>query len=105
MILNTSLTLCMEIVFPGGGGSGRSPFESADPVERVGRWKYSSIERRIMKSSTVEQLGGRGAGGQNRYSSSSHPFSVVYWCKVKDSCEDPSSGQGAESHEIMQKIV
>ena len=37
MILNTSLTLCMEIVFPGGGGSGRSPFESADPVERVGR--------------------------------------------------------------------
>ena len=26
MILNTSLTLCMEIVFPGGGGSGRSLF-------------------------------------------------------------------------------
>ena len=33
MILNTSLTLCMEIVFPGGGGSGRSPFESAAPGE------------------------------------------------------------------------
>ena len=30
MVLNTSLTLCMEIVFPEGGGSGRSPFESAD---------------------------------------------------------------------------
>ena len=44
MILNTSLTLCMEIVFPGGGGSGRSPFESADPVERVGRWKYSILK-------------------------------------------------------------
>ena len=38
MILNTSLTLCMEIVFPGGGGSGRSPFESADPVRRVGSY-------------------------------------------------------------------
>ena len=37
MILNTSLTLCMEIVFPGGGGSGRSPFESADPARRGGR--------------------------------------------------------------------
>ena len=36
MILNTSLTLCMEIVFPGGGGSGRSPFESADPQGLAG---------------------------------------------------------------------
>ena len=36
MILNTSLTLCMEIVFPGGGGSGRSPFESADPQGPAG---------------------------------------------------------------------
>ena len=33
VVLNTSLTLCMEIVFPGGGGSGRSPFESAAPGE------------------------------------------------------------------------
>ena len=50
MILNTSLTLCMEIVFPGGGGSGRSPFESADPVERVGRWKNSSIVTEAWKT-------------------------------------------------------
>ena len=33
MIVKASLTLCMEIVFPGGGGSGRSPFESAAPGE------------------------------------------------------------------------
>ena len=38
MIYKASLTLYMEIVFPGGGGSGRSPFESADPVERVGSY-------------------------------------------------------------------
>ena len=39
MILNTSLTLCMEIVFPGGGGSGRSPFESAATGEGLrGVW-------------------------------------------------------------------
>ena len=38
MILKASLSLYMEIVFPGGGGSGRSPFESADPegVEACG---------------------------------------------------------------------
>ena len=45
MILNTSLTLGMEIVFPGGGGSGRSQFESAAPGEGlevggfVGMWR------------------------------------------------------------------
>ena len=33
MILKASLTLYREIVFPGGGGSGRSPFESAAPGE------------------------------------------------------------------------
>ena len=33
MILKASLTLYMETVFPGGGGSGRSPFESAAPGE------------------------------------------------------------------------
>ena len=33
MIFNTSLTLCMEIVFPGGSGSVRSPFEAAAPGE------------------------------------------------------------------------
>ena len=58
-----------------------------------------------MKYSTVEQLGGRGAGAQKGYLGSSHTESLVYWCKVKDSCEDPSSGQGAESHEIMQKTM
>ena len=57
-----------------------------------------------MKSSTVE-TGGRGAGGQNGYLGSDHTEWWVCWCKVKDSCEDPSSGQGAESHEIMQKIM
>ena len=55
-----------------------------------------------MKYSTVE-TGVRGAGQQNSYLRSDHPLSVVYYCKVQDCCEDPSSGQGAESHEIMQK--
>ena len=36
MILHASLTLYMEIVFPRGGGSGRSPFESADPQGPAG---------------------------------------------------------------------
>ena len=44
MILNVSLTLYIEIVFPGGGGSGRSPFESADPVERVGTYAVALKE-------------------------------------------------------------
>ena len=56
-----------------------------------------------MKCSTVEQLWGRRAGEQNRDLRSGHTESVV--CKVKDSGEDPSSGQGAESHEIMQKTM
>ena len=47
MILNTSLTLCMEIVFPGGGGSGRSPFESAAPGEGLrGVWVCRDRENR-----------------------------------------------------------
>ena len=58
-----------------------------------------------MTYKTFEQQGGGGAGEQNRELGSGHTESVVYWCKVKDSCEDPSSGQGAESHEIMQKIM
>ena len=58
-----------------------------------------------MKYSTVEQLGGRGAGAQNSYLGPGDTESLVYWGKVKDSCEDPSSGQGAESHEIMQKTM
>ena len=58
-----------------------------------------------MKYNTVEQLGGRGAGGQKGYLRSDHSESVVYSYKVNNSCEDPSSGQGAESHEIMQKTM
>ena len=58
-----------------------------------------------MKYSTVEQLGGRGAGEQKGYLRSDHTESVVYWCKVNNSCEEPSSGQGAESHEIMEKTM
>ena len=58
-----------------------------------------------MKYSTVEQQGGRGAGAQKRELGSDHTESVVYWCKINNSCEDPSSGQGAESHEIMQKTM
>ena len=45
MILNTSLTLCLEIVFPGGGGSGRSPFESAAPGEGLEACGFVGIER------------------------------------------------------------
>ena len=45
MLLNTSLTLCMEIVFPGGGGSGRSPFESAAPGEGLEVGGFVGIER------------------------------------------------------------
>ena len=47
MSLNTSLTLCMEIVFPGGGGSGRNPFESAAPGEGLrGVWVCRDRENR-----------------------------------------------------------
>ena len=45
MILNTSLTLCMEIVFPGGGGSGRSPVESAAPGEGLQACGLVGIQR------------------------------------------------------------
>ena len=40
MILKTSFTLCMEILFPGGGGSGRSPFEFAAPGEGLEACEY-----------------------------------------------------------------
>ena len=58
-----------------------------------------------MKYNTFEQLWGRGAGAQIRNWGSDHTESVVYWYKVKGSCEEPSSGQGAESHEIMEKTM
>ena len=75
MILNTSLTLGMEIVFPGGGGSGHSPFESADPVRRVGHWKISSSERSRMKYSTLKQ----GGGGLGPKSGSCVPITQNQW--------------------------
>ena len=59
MILNTSLTLCMEIVFPGGGGSGRSPFESAAPGEGLrGVWVCRDIETsaRIVEDGVVKDV-------------------------------------------------
>ena len=46
MSLKASLTLYMEIVFPGGGGSGRSPFESAAPGEGLrGVWVLKDKKR------------------------------------------------------------
>ena len=54
-----------------------------------------------MKYTTVEQLGGKGAGEQTRDLRSNHTEWSVYLCKVKDSSEDQSSGQGAESHQIV----
>ena len=91
--------------FSGSAAVAAGHLVSADPVERVGRWKNSSTVVRSMKYNTVEQLWGRGAGGQKGYLGASHTESVVYWCKVNNSCEEPSSGQGAESHEIMEKTV
>ena len=41
--------------FSGSAAVAAGHLVSADPVERVGRWKYSSIERSNMKYSTVEQ--------------------------------------------------
>ena len=74
MILNTSLTLGMEIVFPGGGGSGRSPFESADPVRRVGRWKNRSTVVRSLKYSTVETVMGEGGRGAKEIAACRSPI-------------------------------
>ena len=49
MILKASLTLCMEILFPGSGGSGRSPFESAAPGEGLrGVWVRRDVENRAV---------------------------------------------------------
>ena len=63
MILNTSLTLCMEIVFPGGGGSGRSPFESADPVERVGSY-LEALKEGKLNIILLNRQGGGGLGSK-----------------------------------------
>ena len=66
MILNTSLTLCMEIVFPGGGGSGRSPFESAAPGEGLrGVWVRRDVENRarIVEDGVVKDVDPGGGWG------------------------------------------
>ena len=68
MLLNTSLTLCMEIVFPGGGGSGRSPFESAAPGEGLrGVWVCRDVEKRarIVVDGVVKDVD-TGGGWGNR---------------------------------------
>ena len=66
MILNTSLTLCMEIVFPGGGGSGHSPFESAAPGDGLrGVWVCRDIENRarIVMDGVVKDVDTGGGWG------------------------------------------
>ena len=57
-----------------------------------------------MKYNTVETVMGKGGWDPNQVPAF-RSESVVCYCKVKDSCEDQSSGQGAESHEIMQKTI
>ena len=47
-----------------------------------------------MKYSTVEQLGGRGAGGQKGQQRADDAESVVYWCKVKDLEKTSRRGRG-----------
>ena len=66
MILNTSLTLCMEIVFPGGGGSGRSPFESAAPGEGLrGVWVRRDVNNKaqIVEDGVVKDVDTGGGWG------------------------------------------
>ena len=66
MILNASLTLCMEIVFPGGGGSGRSPFESAAPGEGLrGVWVRRDVDNkaRIVVDGVVKDVDTGGGWG------------------------------------------
>ena len=47
MILEASLTLYMEILLSGGGGSGRSPFESAAPGEGPrGVWVCRDVDKK-----------------------------------------------------------
>ena len=53
----------MEIVFPGGGGSGRSPFESADPVERVGSY-IEALEEGTLNTILLNSYGGGGLGAK-----------------------------------------
>ena len=73
MILNTSLTLCMEIMFPGGGGSGRSPFESAGPGEGLEVGGFLGTERIRLGSEWVvwlRMLTREGAGATELFFSS-----------------------------------
>ena len=47
-----------------------------------------------MKYSTVEQLGGRGAGGQKRELGSDHTESFVCWCKTEEGARTSRRGRG-----------
>ena len=60
---------CVASLFSFGvGGSGRRPSRIRRPRRGVrGRGRSSSTEGSSMKYSTVEQLGGKGAGGQKGY--------------------------------------
>ena len=101
---NVNESCVASLFFIGVGGSGRRPSRIRRPRRACGELSRT-IRRRYMKYSTFEQLWGRGAGAQNRDWGADHTESVVYWCKVNNSCEEPSSGQGAESHEIMEKTM
>ena len=65
----------MEIVFPGGGGSGRSPFESADPVERVGSY-LETLEEGTLNKVLLNSYGGGGLGPK---SGSKAPITQNRW--------------------------
>ena len=93
MTLNTSLTLCMEIVFPGGGGSGRSPFESAAPGEGLrGVWVRRDIENRarIVEDGVVKDVDTGGGWGTRPvlFVPLGRPFSVHFYAS-------PGVGGGA----------
>ena len=84
MILNTSLMLCMEIVFPGGGGSGRSPFESAAPGEGLrGVWVCRDVEKRarIVEDGVVKDVDTGGGWGHSRgtFLPPGRPFSLHFY--------------------------
>ena len=85
-----------DILFHRGRRMRPKANKSADPVERVGSYAVA-LKEVAWNLVLLKQV----AGGQKSYLGADHTESVVYWCKAKDSCEDPSSGQGAESHDVM----
>ena len=71
---------------------------SADPVERVGPWKNNSIEGSSMSYNTVETVRGEGGWDAKELPAlRSHRIGSLLM-ESHGSCEDQSSGQGAESH-------